>query len=273
MVHLNAILTSMDSQNSSKLNQLLKNWPRGTVVVQAWLDRQEIYRQLTGVYTKSAWLSRIGRGAYIRDGETVDWTGGLYAIQTQMQLAIHAGAKTALQMHGAAHYLSLGGHDPLYLYGVPGARLPAWFKAHDWERKIHYTATELFRERQMGFVSKDLGGYAITLSSTERAIMEMLQLVTTAESFQEADQLMAGMTTLRPVLVQKLLESCNSLKVKRLFMYLAEKNNHRWIEQLDLAKITFGSGKRMIVRGGRLDRHYQITVPHDNMAGGTVPEL
>lgn len=263
----------MDSQNRTKLNQLLKNWPRGTVAVQGWLSTQGIYRQLTDVYAKSAWLTRIGRGAYIRAGETVDWTGGLYAVQMQMQLAIHAGAKTALQMHGAAHYLSLGGQDPLYLFGSPGTKLPVWFKSHDWARKIQYTATGLFQEQGLALTAKQLGDYAVTIATAERAIMEVLHFVPDTESFQGANQLMAGLTTLRPALVQELLESCNSIKVKRLFMYLAEKNGHRWVKKLDLTKVTFGTGKRMIVQGGRLDQRYKITVPHDDVDEDKVPEL
>jgi hypothetical protein len=33
------------------------------------------------------------------------------------------------------------------------------------------------------------------------------------------------------------------------------------LKQLDLAKVTLGSGKRVLVRGGRLDQKYLITVP------------
>lgn len=269
---IHAILTIMDSQDRGKLNRLLKNWPRGTVAVQTWLEGQGIYRQLADVYTRSTWLTRIGRGAYIRSGETVDWSGGLYAIQEQMQLAVHVGAKTALQLHGISHYLPLSGQDPLYLSGAPGTRLPAWFTNYDWNRKIHYTTSGLFREHLLGMTTKDLGEYALNVATAERAMMEVLHFVPGKESLQEADHLMAGLTTLRPTLVQALLESCNSIKVKRLFMYLAEKNSHRWVEKLDLTKVAFGTGKRVVIRGGRLDPRYQITVLHDDNEQ-RMPEL
>ena len=35
------------------------------------------------------------------------------------------------------------------------------------------------------------------------------------------------------------------------------------LEQLDLAKIDLGSGKRVLVKGGKLDPQYDITVPAD----------
>jgi hypothetical protein len=68
------------------------------------------------------------------------------------------------------------------------------------------------------------------------------------------------MTTLRPDKVQLLLELCSSVKVKRLFLYMAEKQNHFWFNDLDLDKINLGAGKRMIVKNGVLDAKYQITV-------------
>jgi hypothetical protein len=40
---------------------------------------------------------------------------------------------------------------------------------------------------------------------------------------------MEGLNTLRPDLVQELLEKCSSVKVKRLFMHLAEQFQHPWL--------------------------------------------
>jgi hypothetical protein len=97
--------------------------------------------------------------------------------------------------------------------------------------------------------------------------MEVLYLVPAKESFEEASMLMEGLTTLRPRLVQSLLEHCQSVKVKRLFMYLAESHNHAWVRKLDLSKVDFGKGKRMIVKGGRLNTKYNITVPHSGLDG------
>ena len=91
--------------------------------------------------------------------------------------------------------------------------------------------------------------------------MEVLYGVPGAESYEEAVLLMQGLTTLRPRLVQALLEHCVSVKVKRLFMVIAESCQHPWVKKLDVSKIDFGKGKRMLVKGGRLDPKYNITVP------------
>ncbi len=95
------------------------------------------------------------------------------------------------------------------------------------------------------------------------AAMEMLSLVPKGQSFDEAAKIMEGLTTLRPKLVQNMLEECNSIKVKRLFLFIADKHEHAWLNELSMEKINLGSGKRVIVEDGTLDKKYNITVPKE----------
>jgi len=95
---------------------------------------------------------------------------------------------------------------------------------HGWDVKPIYATTTLFgKDAELGLTKKEMGAYSITLSSPERAIMEILNHVPKQASFEEARLLFGGLTTLLPQLAQKLLERCNSIKVTRLFMFLAEK--------------------------------------------------
>jgi hypothetical protein len=96
--------------------------------------------------------------------------------------------------------------------------------------------------------------------------MEVLYGVPQVDSYEEARLLTEGLTTLRPRLVQALLEHCASVKVKRLFMFLAENCKHAWAGKVDLSKVDFGSGKRVLIKGGRFDPKYQITVPNTETA-------
>jgi hypothetical protein len=252
----------MPGSTGSKINQLLKAWPSGTVAVLPWLEKQGVYQQLVHEYEKTSWVRTIGRGAYAREGDKPEWTGGLYAIQEQMGFAVHAGGKTALQMQGYAHFLPMGKGAAISLFGPPGVKLPRWFKQYRWGSKIRYAATNLFAGKiDQGLTKRDMGTYAIRISTPERAIMELLYGVPGEESYEEAVLLMQGLTTLRPRLVQALLEHCVSVKVKRLFMVIAESCQHPWVKKLDVSKIDFGKGKRMLVKGGRLDPKYNITVP------------
>jgi hypothetical protein len=214
------------------------------------------------VYEKSAWIRRIGQGAYVRVGDTIHWPGGLYAMQAQMGLPVHVGGKTALEMQGYAHYLPLGKGAVVTLFGRPGTRLPAWFRQYDWGVEFRYITTRLFDDAMdAGLTQKDLGSYTVTISSPERAIMEVMYGLPKDASFEEVTLLMEGLTTLRPRMLQVLLEQCRSVQVKRLFMYFAEDCNHAWVKKLDVSKVDFGKGKRMIVKGGRFNAKYNITVP------------
>lgn len=222
-------------------------------------------------YEKTSWVSRVGQGAYARAGDKVEWTGGLYAMQEQMGLPIHPGGKTALQMQGYAHFLPMGKGTEVWLFAPPGVKLPRWFKQNRWGIKIRYTTTNLFAgEPAQGLTTKDMGSYLVSMSAPERAMMEVLYGVPNEESYEEAKLLMEGLTTLRPRLAQALLEHCVSVKVKRLFMVIAERSGHAWLKKLDTSKVNFGKGKRMLVRGGRFDSKYSISVP-DTEAGSSVP--
>ena len=79
----------------------------------------------------------------------------------------------------------------------------------------------------------------------------------------ECYELMEGLNNLVPGLVQQLLENCTSLKVKRLFLYLAEKSDHEWVKFLNKEKIDLGKGKRSFAKNGVYVPQYQITVSKD----------
>ena len=44
---------------------------------------------------------------------------------------------------------------------------------------------------------------------------------------------------------------------------MSEKNNHDWLKNLNIKKIDFGSGKRVIVKNGVFNNKYNITVPKE----------
>ena len=91
--------------------------------------------------------------------------------------------------------------------------------------------------------------------------LECLYLTPQYFNLTEAYQLLEGMATLRPIIVQQLLENCNSIKVVRLFLYMADKSGHTWFKHLDLHKMKLGNGKRSLVNNGIYIPEYQITVP------------
>lgn len=109
------------------------------------------------------------------------------------------------------------------------------------------------------------GAWPFTRSSPERAYLEILMDVPDTVSFEHADQLMQGLTSLSPRRLEQLLKLTRNIKVRRLFYWFAERQQHIWFKKLSplpaLDELGPGSGKRMIVQGGKLDTKYGITVP------------
>jgi hypothetical protein len=250
----------MDRLVSMKINQLLQAWPRGTVALHPWLKQHGVSHKLAEQYRRRGWIDAIGRGAFVRRGDKVEWPGAIFAMQTAAGKPVHPGGRTALELHGFVHYLRPGPGAPVYLYGAPGVRLPTWFRGYDWRNRVYYTASGLFS--RAGFLTlRTFGEFAVDISSPERAILEYLDGFPAQASFEEARQLLESLTTLRPEVLQSLLEACTSVKVKRMFLYLADQVSHRWRAKLKDKRIKLGSGKRLLVRGGTFDPRYLITVP------------
>jgi hypothetical protein len=106
------------------------------------------------------------------------------------------------------------------------------------------------------------------VSSPELAILELLDEIPQRETFHQADVLMEGLRNLRPRRLHTLLVACSSVKVKRLFLWFAERHQHAWLKKLDRKDIDLGHGKPMLARGGKLDPTFNITVPESIDAGG-----
>jgi len=248
----------MDTEKGSKINQLLQSQPKGIVFLASWLSQNGYSFDLQKRYRKSNWLLSIGTGAMIRTGDEVNYEGALHSLQQQDNSGIHPGGKTALSLLGKSHYLEFS-TKRITLFGGKGESLPVWFKNYDWGIE--------FNHYQSGFLPKDIGltqierkSFPLKISNSARALMECLYLVPKHQDLYECYELMEGLNNLRPKEVQKLLEACASVKVKRLFLFLANKAEHAWLKHIDLDQIDLGKGKRSIITGGVYIPKYQITV-------------
>jgi len=251
----------MASENAGKLNKLLRNWPAGTVGTVPWLESHGIYQQLAHEYKKNGWIEQMGNGAYIKAGDRVSWQGAVNAIQDQLQMPIHIGGKSALELRGFEHFVTAGEGGFLYLFSEDATKLPTWFKKGHWGRRIFFKSLKLLpSEPKLGLSKQSFGVFEVSISAPERAMLEVLELVPKYQSFEEARLLMEGLVGARAKMVQNLLEQCRSIRAKRLFLYLAEHCNHAWFKKLDPTRINLGHGKRVIVPGGKFDTKYQITV-------------
>ena len=93
--------------------------------------------------------------------------------------------------------------------------------------------------------------------------MECLYLSPNKQDILECYQIFEGLVNLKPKLVTELLKVCTSVKVKRLFLYMAEKANHQWFQFLRTDQFDLGSGRRMITPMGVYNAKYLISIPKE----------
>ena len=274
----------MGTQRYEKLNKVQDLLMEGQVVPASWLVEHGYSGALLKKYTAGGWLNSPARGVYRRPGPPLQWQHVAASLQRLSDFSLHIGGRTALTQQGRAHYLPMRGNETIRLYGpdtllawvnalgVPErfeGRSDAMFGALRAARDAKTGALATGKLDAAGLFNDKWGAWNIPLcySSDERAILELLQDVPTRESVHEADVLMQGMVNLRPALLLKLLKACTSIKVKRLFLALAERHAHAWFKHLDKAvtneEITLGEGKRMLEPGGTLHPRYMITLPSD----------
>lgn len=132
------------------------------------------------------WIEPVGPGAYKKYSDTIDWQAGVHAIQNQLNLPIHPGGRTALELLGYAHYTRF--KDRVFLFCKTGETLPKWFRDAGWKKAFAYHQT-------------------------------------------------------------------------RLFLFFSERNELPWLVDLNLHNVNLGSGKRVIVKNGKYNTKYQISIP------------
>jgi hypothetical protein len=281
----------MAEQNAGKLNHLEATLPEGLLVDSGWMEAHGYSTSLRSQYVSAGWLVQPARGTYKRPLGALTWQKVVVSLQTLLEKSLIVGGRTALDLQGHSHYLAAGGPSTIHLYG----REPP----PNWLAKLPLKETFRFHRSQTLFksepVTKGLTSFAwnirenageaaeglkagelrqlwgdsdwpLTLSTPERALLELLDELPAHETFHQADMLFEGMRTLSPRRLQKLLADCRSVKVKRLFFWFADRHGHTWLKQIDRSAVDLGTGKRMLVRGGKLDPKYLITVPEDLVA-------
>jgi hypothetical protein len=286
----------MRQQNKGKLNWLQYNLPEGLVVDAAWLQKRGFSSALRSKYAARGWLEQVARGVYRRpaaallinknkEDTALRWQNVVVSLQTILECPAIVGGRTALELQGFAHYLSVAGAREVHLYG--DERLPTWVGKLTLDTNfVFHNAKKLFKNKPLAgslgwhgskpptpsteslrsdLVHQSWGqwNWPLTMSSPERAVLELLDEVPERETFHQADMLVEGLRNLSPRKLQTLLIDCRSVKVKRLFLWFAERHNHAWLQKLERKPIYLGSGKRMLVRGGKLDPKFNITVPEN----------
>jgi len=143
----------MSVPREKKLKNLLEQWPPGLVATSTWLKTFGIFTQLTQRYLKSGWIEPLGRGAYKKSKDTVEWYGALASIQKQLLLPVNLAGPTALGAQGSAHYVRFG-KEKVFLFSRLNQKLPKWFLDYDWKNPIEHVTTSFLPE-DIGITAQD----------------------------------------------------------------------------------------------------------------------
>lgn len=251
----------MTTNSDKKLMSLLANHVPETVLLASWLKKNGISRELQQYYLKSGWLESFGSGAFKRPNENVKWLGALSSLQRQTDLPVHVGGLTSLSLQGLTHYARLG-KEFLYLFSSHYVKLPKWFRDQEWGTQMKHVKTKIL-PISVGLFEYKEGAVELQISSSERAILECLYLTPNHFDIVECYQILEGLSNLRPKVLQKLLEKCSSIKVKRLFLFMASKANHQWLPFINTTNIELGKGDRILVKGGVYISQHRISIPQE----------
>lgn len=243
-------MSKNDLQKSDNLIKSLRELPHGTPITTSQCERYwNVSRQSVHWYAKTGWLSPLGHGYYIREGESPTVTGTVTALEAA-GFKVHIAGKSALDLKGFSHYLTLG-KGKVHLYGRDFRQLPKWLNNFF---SIELTTKKLFKEYDDPisrlFVRPLETGNESTpyVSDPERALLEMLDNVPTTQTINEAKEIMESMFSLNPGKLQILLEHCVRVKVKRLFWILCHELDLPAIKEIDASKIDFGSDSPYFIK-------------------------
>ncbi|MDD2437847.1 MAG: type IV toxin-antitoxin system AbiEi family antitoxin domain-containing protein [Massilibacteroides sp.] len=250
----------MSIEKVNKLNRLLQKSNLGGLYFSAWLKENGYSDQLLKKYRDSGWLTTLAKGVMIRTGDKLRSFSVLESYNEQLKKNFHIAAHSALELSGFNHYVPMG--KPLLIIGHPKQEpVPAWMLEGDFDRSLKFFSTGTFPKPQL--VPFNVEYPHLQASVPEQAFLECLLLAPKKYSYMDLYYIMEQLTTLRPLVLQPLLENTDNLKVKRMFLFMAEKAGHYWFHSLDTGKLDLGSAKHQLVENGVYVSKYKITVPKE----------
>ena len=266
---------------SSELRSVLAELvPAQHIVTRAWLLTHGIGRHTADNLVKRGDLVVVRRGVYANPGWVPSWESVVCSLQ-RMGSDLVVGGLSGLEVQGRSHYVPLGRNYAVSLFGREV--LPIWtnslglaarFRRHGitWlEEGEAPTETEDSYGMHYPYVraqQTERNGLRLSVSTPERAFFEVLSGVPTETSFDHAELLLEGLPDLLPKRLNRLIARTRSVKIKRLFFWLAKRQRHPWLKYVREDCVDFGRGKRHLAPNGRFNREYQITVP-DSMSAET----
>lgn len=201
----------------------------------------------------------LDKGVMYRTGDSLSSFAALSCYNEQLNKEVRVAAHSALELFGFNHYIPMG--KPLLMVANPSSAAPKWMSADCFDRIIKPFSSKMFDTPQTSIVQT--AGVDVLASSPEQAFMECLLLAPEQYSYMDLYYIMEQLTSLRADVVQTLLESIKNQRVKRIFLYMAEKAGHYWFDILNLCAINWGTCKLKLTSNGTYIKKYKITIPKE----------
>lgn len=250
----------MSVSTGTKINQLLsKTVPTG-LIFSDWMTREGYSAQLQKRYRDTGWLATLCKGVMYRPGYQLRAYDALASYNKQMNDKVRVAAVSALEFAGFNHYVPMG--KPVLMVALPSReKVPMWMSSNDYDMTFRTFTTNAFAKTEV--VQKETESGMLYVSSPEQAFLESLLLAPRQYSYMDLYYIMEQLSTLRPDVMQELLEGTTNKRVKRVFLYMAEKAGHYWFDELDKGKIDLGEGKLQLAKEGTYNAKYKITIPKE----------
>jgi hypothetical protein len=249
----------MSIESGTKINCLLSTMRPSGLLFSGWLKSCGYSDQLQKRYRDTGWLSALSKGVMYRAGANLSAYQSLSSYNEQLNIRARIAAMSALEYAGYNHYVPMG--KPVLMVAMPfGVKRPAWMDSKVFDMSYKTFTTRTFSCTEVSTVTDDAHLY---VSSPEQAFLECLLLAPKFYNYIDLYYIMEQLTTLRSDVLQRLLEGTDSYRVKRVFMYMAEKAGHYWFRELNSDKIDLGTSKLQLVNNGVYNAKYQITIPKE----------
>ena len=243
----------------TKINQLLANTTPTGLLFADWLKREGYSGQLQKKYRDSGWLTAMCKGVMYRTGGRLNAYDAIASYNKQMGGRLRVAAMSALEYAGFNHYVPMG--KPVLMVATPTCKAPLWMQSDVYDATFRAFHTNAFSYIETIERNSDSG--TLYVSSPEQAFLECLILASKSYSYMDLYYVMEQLTTLRSDVVQHLLETLDNNRVKRMFLYMAEKAGHYWFDELHPERIDVGTGKIQVTANGTFNRKYNMTIPKE----------
>jgi hypothetical protein len=221
------------------------------------LNRLGISSSLARKYKESGWIESIGVGAFKFPDAPITLEGTLHALQIDMSLDLHAGAKTALEMAGIRQYYRE--RERVYMFSDSKTTLPSWVRHLQWGKDIHFIKSSKWKGKQLLF-NPNTKEFDFFIATRELAIVQQIELIGRGESFDETAQLFEILDSLNPELINEILVKA-SFKAKRIFFFFFDLFDPPWKKEVDPGILNSGHSIITVEKGGKYLKNYNLVIP------------